>query len=124
MNEQASYIDTLSEITEQDYCDQMMTNTLGRKWLIWHRENPAFFELFEQFTKEAIRAGHTQLSGWLIINRVRWETDVVTTGDKYKISNNYVALFARLFMIKYPEYIGFFKTKKMSSIPNDVFNPA
>ena len=34
--------------------------------LIWHRENPAFFELFEQFTKEAIRAGHTQLSGWLI----------------------------------------------------------
>lgn len=119
----ANPYDTLVEISEEDYCNQMMQNPLGRKWFIWHRENPAFFELFEQFTKEAIRAGHTQLSGWLIINRVRWETDVVTTGDKYKISNNYVALFARLFMIKYPEYIGFFTTKKMSSIPEDVFNP-
>lgn len=116
--------DEIVEYSEADFCKEMMQSTLGKKWFVWHRENPAFYELFEKFTNEAIDMGHTQLSGWLIINRVRWETDVVTSGDQYKISNNYVSFFSRLFMIRNPKYMGFFRTKKMSNIHNDVFNPS
>ena len=89
------------------------TMTLKQKWLKWHNENPHVYVLFEHFTKEAIRNGHTRLSAWLIINRVRWETSIVTTGDDFKIGNDFIAFYSRHFMELNPAYKGFFQTKQM-----------
>ena len=86
---------------------------LKLKWWAWSKKNPKVGELFDKFTLEAINKGHKNLSAWLIINRVRWETSVVTYGDPFKISNDYIAMYARYFMHRYPQYEGFFKTKKM-----------
>lgn len=87
--------------------------TLKERWQCWHNENPQVWNLFERFTKQAIQRGHTRLSAWLIVNRIRWETSVETTGKDFKISNNYVAFYSRHFMEKYPQYEGFFVTKRM-----------
>lgn len=86
---------------------------LKYRWWEWHKANPEFYELFEKFTLEAIDKGHTRLSAWLIVNRIRWETMIVTKGDDYKVSNDYIAYFSRLFMHYHPEYDGFFKTKEL-----------
>ena len=86
---------------------------LKLKWWSWSKKNPKVGELFDKFTLEAINKGHKNLSAWLIINRVRWETSVVTYGDPFKISNDYIAMYARYFMHRYPQYEGIFKTKKM-----------
>ena len=86
---------------------------LKQRWWHWHNENPHVYDLFEQFTFEAINKGHKKLSAWLIINRVRWETDVVTTGNEFKISNDYIAFYSRLFMSKHPQYEGFFRVNTM-----------
>lgn len=107
--------------TEQEFCDVVCESALGRKWLAWHNANPDFFTLFERFTAEAIRRGHHNLSGWLIANRVRWETSIVTAGDDYKIPNDYIALFVRLYMVRHPQHLGFFRTKKMKRLVRDVF---
>ena len=88
-----------------------------------HNRNPQFFTLFERFTNEAISRGHNNLSGWLIANRVRWETNIVTRGNEYKIKNDFIALFARLFMVRHQQYIGFFRTKRMKRLKRDVFKP-
>lgn len=108
--------------TEAEFYDVMRESALGRMWLTWHRTNPEFFTLFEQFTAEALRRGHKKLSGWLIANRVRWETSIVTRGNDYKISNDFIALFARLYMVRNPQYVGFFRTKRMKRLKRDVFN--
>lgn len=86
------------------------------KWLEWDENNPEFWNLFVKFTNQAISKGHKKLSAWLIINRIRWETTVETTGNPYKISNNFIAFFSRKFMKQYPQYDGFFKTKKMKEV--------
>jgi len=86
---------------------------LKTEWWKWHKKNPDFYRLWCYFTFIAIKKGHQNLSGWLIANRVRWETDVETTGNKFKISNNYIALYCRLFMHHYPKYKGFFRIKTM-----------
>ena len=91
-----------------------MTDDLKQKWWAWHKKNPEFYELFKRFTFEAIRRGHKRLSAWLIVNRIRWETMIVTTGDDYKIRNDFIALYSRLFMHEFPEYKGFFRTKPMT----------
>ena len=94
--------------------EKIMGMPLSQKeqWWLWHKENPHVWELFERFTFEAIGAGHDRLSAWLIINQIRWETTVKTTGE-FKIKNDYIAYYARLFMAMHPKYEGFFKTKRM-----------
>lgn len=87
--------------------------SLKEKWWAWHKENPQIYELFERFTMDAIRKGHKRLSAWLIVNRIRWETMVETTGEDFKISNDFIAYYARLFMALHPEHDGFFKTKQL-----------
>ena len=88
-------------------------STERQRWLDWHAENPQVYELFKRFTFEAIGRGHNRLSAWLIVNRIRWETTVETLGGDFKISNNFIAYYARLFMEEHPEYRGFFRTKAM-----------
>lgn len=87
--------------------------TLKEKFTDWDKENPIIYQLFCRFTFEAIERGHKRLSAWMIANRIRWETSVVTTGNDYKISNDFIAFYARKFMEEYPQYDGFFKTKTM-----------
>lgn len=84
-----------------------------QRWWDWHRANPSVYEYFERFTFEAIERGHKKLSAWLIVNRIRWETAVVTHGDDFKISNDFIAYYARLFMYRHPEHRGFFRTRPM-----------
>lgn len=88
-------------------------NTERQRWLDWHAANPHVYELFRRFTFEAIDRGHRKLSAWLIVNRIRWETTVETNGGDFKISNNFIAYYARLFMDEHPEYRGFFRTKPL-----------
>lgn len=89
--------------------------TLTEQWERWDGLNPEFYELFKQFTFEAVAAGKTRLSAWLIVNRIRWETEIVTTGNEYKVSNNFIALYSRKFMQDYPEHEGLFVIKQMKN---------
>ena len=86
-------------------------------WWNWHKENPHVWEYFEKFALEAVRMGRTKVSHWLIINRIRWEVTIVTTGSDFKISNDYIAFYARLWKAKYPEHKDLFNTKHMIGEP-------
>lgn len=92
----------------------MTKQTTYERWVEWNDNNPEFYEMFERFAFEAIRAGRKKFSAWLIVNRIRWETALRTEGDDYNINNNFIAFFARLFMRNNPKYRGFFNIKKMS----------
>jgi hypothetical protein len=88
--------------------------TLTNRFNQYHNDNPQVYEMFKKFTFMAIRRGHNRLSAWMIANRIRWETSIETISvEEYKISNDYIALYARKFMSDYPEYNGFFQIKEM-----------
>lgn len=84
-----------------------------RDWWEWHKKNPHVWELFEKFSMQAIASGRKKISHWLIINRIRWETSIVTTGVDFKISNDYIAFYARLWIAKFPEHKDLFNIKHM-----------
>ena len=90
-----------------------MSQEIKRKWWAWHKANPHVYELFKRLTLEAIGRGHEHLSAWLIVNRIRWETSIETQGDDFKISNDFIAYYARLFMHEHPAHQGFFRTKAL-----------
>jgi len=89
--------------------------TMQDKFTEYNRNNPSIYAVFDKFTREAIRGGHRKLSAWLVMNRVRWETSIATTDAEcaFKVSNNYIAHYARLWMDNNPEYVGLFNTKAL-----------
>lgn len=89
---------------------------LKYKWWEYHKENPHVYELVEKFTFDVIQRGYDRYSINSIFERIRWHTDIDTEGDKFKISNNHRAYYARYFMYLHPQYDGFFKTKELRSV--------
>ena len=84
-----------------------------RKWWEWHKENPMVYEMFERFTFDAIRSGRQHYSHWAVVNRIRWDHEIETKGSDFKISNDYIGFYARLFHAKHPRYDGFFRLKQL-----------
>ena len=84
---------------------------LIREFEAFHAANPEVYHLFKRFAYDAIRRHHQHFSSDMVLHRVRWETGVVTTGNLYKINNNYSAFYARLFMLQHPAHQGFFRCR-------------
>ena len=82
-------------------------------WWDWHRMNPNVWRLFEKYAFEAIKSGRENYSAWAVIQRIRWHTTIETQGSDFKISNDYIAFYSRLFHAKHKAYDGFFRTKKL-----------
>ena len=96
---------------------------LQREFDAFDAQNPSVWELFVRFASEAISAGHIHLSASLIVERIRWETQVATRSkDDLKINNNHRAYYARKFNGSFPWAGGKFLTRTVgaegeSSVP-------
>lgn len=86
---------------------------LFQKFLRFHEKNPNLWIRFRALSFEVKATKRKRYSAWTIINVLRWEHDVRTQGDVFKISNDFIALYARLMIATYPEFDGFFEIKKM-----------
>lgn len=95
---------------------------LVAKFLKYHKDNPELYELFKKFAFEAKDKGRERFSIWMIANRIRWYTQIETTGKEFKVSNDYLACYARQLIYDFPEFEGFFRTKEMKenrTVPKD-----
>jgi len=82
-------------------------------FLEFHRANPRVYELFVQYTFEAIRAGCRHFSAYSVRERIRWNRDVETRGrDGFKLNNNLTPYYARKFMHDHPAQRGIFATRE------------
>lgn len=79
----------------------------------WDRKNPQFYDLFKKFTLEATNKGYRELSGWLVANRIRWETMIITEGSDWKVPNGCIAYYTRLFMVEFPQHRSLFATRPL-----------
>lgn len=90
-----------------------MAKHLEEKFDIYDKENSHIYLLFVKFTMEAKDSGRCNYSSKAIFERIRWFVDVETSGDTFKINNNYPAYYARKMMQDYPEFSGFFRTREL-----------
>ena len=87
---------------------------LKKKFREFHDNNPRVWELLQRFTLEVINKGFKHYSVKAVFERIRWHTDVETSDPEFKLSNNHTAYYSRMFMDKYPEHEGFFRTNRLS----------
>ena len=85
-------------------------NKLKAKFEKFDGDNPHIWELFKDYTFQAIAAGVKSYGAQAIIERIRWYSQVETkSDDNYKISNSHVAFYARKFMKEFPQHDTFFR---------------
>ena len=109
-----------------DYLESVKTGArdcLASKFLYHIRNNPKIYNYFEEFTFDMIRKKPERGSAWMVANRVRWETSFgvqsiqeIEYPTVFKVTNNFIALYARLFMCRHPQHEGYFQIKNMKAI--------
>ncbi len=77
----------------------------------YHKENPNIYEAFKKYTFKSIDKGLNNYSAEAIFNIIRWFTKE-SGNDEFKVNNNYKAFYSRMFMNEFPEYKGYFRTRK------------
>jgi hypothetical protein len=80
----------------------------------YHLANPAVWAEFEKFSLEAARRGK-KLGAKAIAERIRWESEIVR-GEDYKIGNNWIAYYARIFAIKHPSFKDYFEFREVRGV--------
>jgi len=92
---------------------QLTGKTIKQGFEEFHRDNPHVFKAFEKQALKAIEMGKKKLSAKLIINWIRWNEELKTTDQNFKINDAFQSYYARAFITKYPEYYYVFELRKL-----------
>lgn len=85
------------------------------EFLKFHRANPSVFMAFAQYAFQAIQSGRERYSARAIMERVRWSIEITSKQGEFKINNNHVTFYARLFEATYPAHAGFFERRSKAN---------
>ena len=96
-----------------------MPSKLTKKFLKFHRENP---HVYKRFVDVALRATltHNHFGGKAVFERMRWDTDIVSSITTQKLCNNFHPFYCRLFTMEYPQHRKFFRHKK--SVADELYD--
>lgn len=78
----------------------------------YHRNNPHIYHQFRYYTLKAIQSGYKHFGSQMIIERIRWQTGVISKQSDFKINNDFAAFYSRMFMLEYPSYSTYFRTRQ------------
>lgn len=106
MNAQATLFDAL----------RVPRNQREARFLEFHESNPEVYQLWDRFTREALARGHDRIGSQMIMERIRWETNIVLhdhrpDGEPLKINDHHKPYYARLWMEKNPQHDGVFNIR-------------
>jgi len=93
-----------------------MKKDITDRFFEFHNANPLVYALFQQYAIQAIDSGAKKIGAKAIYERLRWNLYFETKGDlKYKLNNDYVSRYARLFIHDFPEYSHKIETRTLKS---------
>lgn len=87
----------------------------------FHNENPHVYQRLVELVNQLRIKGHTRYSMKGLFEILRWEYAITTTGNEFKLSNDFTAFYARLVMRRQPLLKGFFDIK--TSAADNMFTP-
>ncbi len=103
---------TLPTITLPEYTPKL---TIDERFKLFHEQNPHVYERIVSITRDLKLRGWKRAGIAMIFERLRWLYAIQTSGDDYKLNNDFRALYARKVMQEYPEFNGFFATRRRQS---------
>jgi len=90
--------------------------TIYQRFLDFHIKYPIVYRLFENFSFQLINKGHKHLGAKMIMERIRWECATQSKDELgFKINNDYIAHYARLFIKNNPQYKEYFEFRTIKT---------
>lgn len=75
----------------------------------FHNNNPQIYEEFKKLAYKMKSTGRRKYSSKMIINVLRWETDLRSDGDEFKINDRFQSIYGRLLAYHDPSFEEFFE---------------
>lgn len=72
-----------------------MTKELREKFKAFDKANPEIYIEFRALANKLRLKGRRRYGAWAIMNVLRWNRDIETDGDYFKIRNDFIALYSR-----------------------------
>lgn len=89
--------------------------TLIERFREYHEQNPGIYWMFFEKALIVLNSGRARYSAWIIFNVIRWELNINTVGDDFKVNNDFIALYTRLLIFHHPIFKDFFELRGMKS---------
>lgn len=80
-------------------------------FLPWLADNLHVWAAFEREANRIWKRGRRHWSARTILEYLRHQAAITDTGDTFRLNNNSQGDLARLYLLVYPERIGFFETR-------------
>lgn len=89
--------------------------TIEEKFKAFHDENPKVYKQLEQMSWQLYNAGQNKIGIGMLFEVLRWRSMLRTTGDEYKLNNNYRSRYVRLLIDNNPEFDSLFERRSLKS---------
>lgn len=89
--------------------------TIQERFEAFHARNPHVFDALKRLALEMRLRGMPRWSIKAAYEVLRWLYALQTQGERYRLSNDFHALYARKLMQDVPELAGFFETRSLRS---------
>jgi hypothetical protein len=86
-----------------------------RRFLDWHEANPHVYRTLVALAREAVRRGKRRIGMKALWERARWDLELDTEGDEFRLNNNFTSRFARLIEAREPDLRNLFATRRLRS---------
>lgn len=88
--------------------------TIAEAFLRFHRENPDVYTTLRRLAFEWKKRRGGSVGMKMLFEVCRWQMNLNTTGEPFKLNNNYTALYARLLEENEPELRGMFQMRRLA----------
>ncbi len=97
----------------RDTC--LEVDSLESRFWRFHRDNPSVFSELRKLALDILGTGCDRWSINGLFEVLRWQRAMRTTGDPFKLNNDYRAFYARLLMREESRLKNFFATRMSAS---------
>lgn len=91
------------------------SNDIQDRFEAWLEENPHVWQLIRRYAYRVLESGRERFGIAAIVERVRWEIEIETTGDPFKINNDYRSRIVRKLIQEDSRFDDLFETRELKS---------
>jgi hypothetical protein len=107
-----TYVDLeldLRDLVTPEYSEVM---SLADRFAAFHSSNPHVADALERLAEQWLAAGNSKVGMKSLVERLRWESGIQTTGSAWRINNSHVSFYSRLLIERRPEWADRIETRK------------
>ena len=90
-------------------------DSLDARFARFHAANPHVFRALESLAMQLYRAGARGFGVKLLVEQLRWQYAIATSGDTFRINNNWPSRYARMLVETHPELRGVIELRELRS---------